>query len=135
MTVALGVAAALVVAVVATAVVVTHRPSERAYLRYVHTYGDFRGPDDPGVPFATRRELLAGGARACSWLRDQPPALWRDEPGLRVNDLYSRYRRETLGGDRALPAAVLPGAFTYLCPLSTYLRKPHLAFLRNDEGD
>lgn len=120
----------LAVTAVATAVVVTHRPSERAYLHYVHTYGDYGGPDDPTVLTATRRDLLAAGARACGWLRDQPPALWRDDPELRINNLYVRYRREMDDADRALPEAFLPGAFTYLCPLSSYLRKPHLAVLR-----
>jgi hypothetical protein len=30
--------------------------------------------------------------------------------------------------DRALPSAVLPGAWEYLCPATKYLVKPHYVF-------
>ncbi len=132
-TITIALLVALVVTVgTATVVVGTHRPSERAYLQYVRTYGSYGGPDDPSVAKASRRELLNGGSRACGWLRDQPVALWRDDRRFRINDLYVRYRRAAGEQDDHLPAAFLPGAFTYLCPLSSYLRKPHLGSLHRD---
>jgi len=117
-----GIAALVIILVLGAVLVATHRPDEGAYLKYVATYGNY---NDSEVNPASNRELIAGGKRACDWLRDHPMALWRADRKWTVNSLYAEYSRSLSEADSKLPKSYLPGAFTYLCPLSTYLHKPH----------
>jgi hypothetical protein len=114
--------AVVVTLLVSAVLVATHRPDKDAYLQYVATYGDYNNLE---VQPVSDRDLLAGGARACDWLRDRPMALWRAERKWTVNSLYTEYERSLPKADAPLPKSFLPGAFTYLCPLSTYMHKPH----------
>ena len=97
---------------------------EQAYLTYVRTYGNFDGNRlGSAIPAG---DLVAAGDRACDWIRQQPPALWRTAPELRRNSLSARYESQL--PESALPHAVVPGAWTYLCPAVVMLVKPHTFF-------
>lgn len=127
-----GAVAVVVTLLVGAVLVATHRPDKDAYLQYVATYGDYNNRD---VQPVSDRDLLAGGARACDWLRDRPMALWRAERKWTVNSLYAEYERSLPEADALLPKSFLPGAFTYLCPLSTYMHKPHRLRTRTTTSD
>ena len=124
----LGIVALALVVVLAAVLVATHRPDKDAYVEYVATHGNY---DNLKVRPVTRSELVAGGNRTCDWLRDRPMALWRTERKWTVNSLYTEYERTLPKVDALLPKSFLPGAFTYLCPLSTYMRKPHRLLARS----
>ena len=59
------------------AVLLTHPRDELGYLEYVSTFGNYDGQhlSDP-PPSGT---LVAAGDRACAWLDQQQPALWRSD--------------------------------------------------------
>lgn len=118
----LGLVAVALLVALAAVLVATHRPDKDAYFEYVATYGNYNTSRTHPV---SNGELIAGGNRACDWLRDRPMALWRAERKWTVNSLYTEYERSLPKADAQLPKSFLPGAFTYLCPLSTYMHKPH----------
>lgn len=125
-----GVAVGLIMVALVTALFVTHRPDEGAYLRYVATYGNYDGKQVHSA--VSERDLVAGGQRACDWLGNRPMALWRTDRKWEVNSLYLQYARSLPAADSELPKSFLPGAYTYLCPLSTYVHKPHRLLPNHD---
>ncbi len=107
------------------AVYVTHPRDDAAYLAYVHRFGDYDGRHVSGPPLD---QLIDAGSRACSWLGRQPPGLWRTHAPYRLSDLSDRYVGTMSDADRTLPSAVVPAAWTYLCPATTLLVKSHDVF-------
>ena len=117
---------------VALALVLSNHPrDEGAFLKYVHRYGNYHGhPKDLDVSDSA---LVAGGDDACQWLAHRRPALWHTGDHYRLPSLFTAYSRHMSAVDHALPKAVLPGAWEYLCPGTKYLVKPHFVF--TDPGD
>lgn len=106
-------------------VYVTHPRDEGAFLNYVKTYSQYPRKQESRPSSVA---LIQAGNRACDWLSHQIPALWRTGSGHTVNDLYRSYGGADADADLALPSAVVPGAWTYLCPATELLVKPHYVF-------
>lgn len=120
----LGLAGVVTVSVVVGGVYATHPRDESSYLRYVQKYAHL--PREDARP--TSADLVAAGDRACDWLSHRVPALWRTGPGYGVEDLYAAYGRARDEADRSLPSYVVAGAWSYLCPATELLVKPHYVF-------
>jgi hypothetical protein len=126
-----GVILTTAIAVALALVLYSHPRDEGAFLTYVHRYGNYHG--HPNDFSASDSALLRGGDDACEWLAHRRPALWRTGDRFRLSSLFEAYNRQMSATDRALPNAVLPGAWEYLCPGTKYLVKPHYVF--SDPGD
>ncbi|MCZ7436046.1 hypothetical protein O7598_06560 [Micromonospora sp. WMMC241] len=107
---------------------VTHPRDEDGYLAYLKQYGN-RQSDEPLEVLPPTADLIAEGDAACDWLREQPYALWRQDPRYGELAVYRRYLDQI--GDRsprwggALPDldSVAGGAWNYLCAADRELRE------------
>lgn len=126
-----GLVMTMVFGAVVLGVHMTHPRDEGSYLAYVRAFGDYDG-HRVGAHVASGA-LLAAGERACAWIRQQPPALWRGDQRYRTYWLRARYESQRPRSERGLPRAVVPGAWTYLCPATLELIQPVRLF--EDTGD
>jgi hypothetical protein len=115
---------------VVVSVHITHPRDESAYLAYLEAYGDAES-DQPIADLAPAHSLVEEGDRACSWLGDQPVALWRTGRKYRFGWVMDRYMSQQ--GDRPVVwgsgspgrSAVVAGAWSHLCPATWELHQPH----------
>ena len=121
---------AILVGAVVAGVFLTHPRDEEGYVEYVRTHGDYDG--HRARTTATDETLIAAGDRACDWLKTRRPALWRTDRAHRINDLYRVLEKTRSRKDRALPAAVVPGAWKHLCPAYKTLIEPHRPWQTTD---
>ena len=136
--VAVVVAAAVVLspAVAVAGVHVTHPRDEAAFLDYFD--GHLSGEDTPPTPMPSTDALLEQGDRACAWLATQPWAMLRTDEKFRFAAMADQYLDQmSPHSDRVGPFPtqydVAGAAWTYLCPATRYLQKPHYVF--NQPGD
>ncbi|MFI0795801.1 hypothetical protein ACH4OY_24425 [Micromonospora rubida] len=106
-----------------------HPRDEDGYLAYLKQYGDPHSYDPvPVLPPAG--DLIAEGDAACSWMREQPYALWRADSQYHFQAVFGRYLRHAAdrplswGGAIPKQEQVTAAAWAYLCPADWELREP-----------
>ena len=120
------------VVTIVIAVNLRHPRGEAGYVTYLRMYGD-TSSDAPLADLPPRPTLVSAGDDACAWLSGREYALWRTSPEHRLPATMAAYLHDVQADPLAWSgppdqSSVAAAAWTYLCPATRELHKPHYVF-------